>query len=126
MPASSGKGRALTELAEIYGIETQDIYAIGDSPNDLSMFEVAGHRIAMENAIDELKEKAPSSQKAMTKMVWLTLLTSFFPANTHKEKTPEILESLSFYCTRMLPAYLSFQYVLVFILVMVTPFDNVT
>ncbi|MCY8277473.1 HAD family hydrolase, partial [Bacillus inaquosorum] len=46
------------ELAEIYGIETQDIYAIGDSPNDLSMFEVAGHRIAMENAIDELKEKS--------------------------------------------------------------------
>ncbi|CUB34651.1 hypothetical protein BN2127_JRS7_00436 [Bacillus subtilis] len=31
-----------------------------------------------------------------------------------------------FYCTRILPAYLSFQYVLVFILVMVTPFDNVT
>ncbi|XOT27012.1 5-amino-6-(5-phospho-D-ribitylamino)uracil phosphatase YwtE [Bacillus subtilis subsp. subtilis] len=58
LPASSGKGRALTKLADIYGIETQDIYAIGDSPNDLSMFEVAGHRIAMENAIDELKEKS--------------------------------------------------------------------
>ncbi|MCY8915588.1 Cof-type HAD-IIB family hydrolase [Bacillus atrophaeus] len=58
LPASSGKGRALTELAGRYGIEKQDIYAIGDSPNDLSMFEVAGHGIAMENAIEELKEKS--------------------------------------------------------------------
>ncbi|MEC3607860.1 Cof-type HAD-IIB family hydrolase [Bacillus glycinifermentans] len=55
LPAESGKGRALREFAKHYGIEKQDIYAIGDSPNDLSMFEEAGHRIAMGNAIDELK-----------------------------------------------------------------------
>ncbi|MFB4183824.1 Cof-type HAD-IIB family hydrolase [Bacillus velezensis] len=58
LPAGSGKGRALTELASLYGIEKQDIYAIGDSPNDFSMFEAAGNRIAMGNAIDELKEKS--------------------------------------------------------------------
>nr|MDH3153072.1 Cof-type HAD-IIB family hydrolase [Bacillus licheniformis] len=55
LPDESGKGRALKELARHYGIEKKDIYAIGDSPNDLSMFEEAGHRIAMGNAIDELK-----------------------------------------------------------------------
>ncbi|KXZ17154.1 hypothetical protein AXI59_14135 [Bacillus nakamurai] len=58
LPADSGKGRALTELASLYGIEKQDIYAIGDSPNDLSMFAAAGNRIAMGNAIDELKEQS--------------------------------------------------------------------
>ncbi|MBS4161576.1 HAD-IIB family hydrolase, partial [Klebsiella pneumoniae] len=55
LPADSGKGRALREFARHYGIEKKDIYAIGDSPNDLSMFEEADHRIAMGNAIDELK-----------------------------------------------------------------------
>ncbi|MDA1476614.1 Cof-type HAD-IIB family hydrolase [Bacillus changyiensis] len=56
LPDMSGKGRALKELAKHYGIDKKDIYAIGDSPNDLSMFEEAGHRIAMGNAINELKQ----------------------------------------------------------------------
>ncbi|MDA7025465.1 Cof-type HAD-IIB family hydrolase [Bacillus sp. CLL-7-23] len=56
LPDMSGKGRALKELAKHYGIDKKDIYAIGDSPNDFSMFEEAGHRIAMGNAINELKQ----------------------------------------------------------------------
>lgn len=56
LPKESGKGRAVKLLAEKYQIEKEDIYAIGDSPNDMSMFAEAGHRIAMGNAIDELKE----------------------------------------------------------------------
>jgi Cof subfamily protein (haloacid dehalogenase superfamily) len=56
LPNESGKGRAVKMLAEKYNITKENIYAIGDSPNDISMFEEAGHRIAMGNAIDELKE----------------------------------------------------------------------
>lgn len=37
---------------------TDDCYAFGDSNNDISMFQAAGHGIAMGNACDELKNIA--------------------------------------------------------------------
>ncbi|MGE6630282.1 Cof-type HAD-IIB family hydrolase [Bacillus sp. NPDC077027] len=58
LPACSGKGTALKKLAAHYGVDRTNIYAIGDSPNDLSMFEEADHRIAMGNAVDVIKEKS--------------------------------------------------------------------
>lgn len=50
------KGEALKQLAAHYGIDLRDTVAFGDSHNDLSMFEVAGCRVAMANAAPELKE----------------------------------------------------------------------
>ncbi|NLM44552.1 MAG: HAD family phosphatase [Clostridiales bacterium] len=52
------KGNAVKILAQIYGIEQDEIIAIGDNENDISMIEYAGLGIAMGNAVDELKEKA--------------------------------------------------------------------
>ncbi len=49
------KGEALKQLAAHYGIDVRDTVAFGDSHNDLSMFEVAGCRVAMANAAPELK-----------------------------------------------------------------------
>jgi len=49
------KGEALKQLAFHYGIDVRDTVAFGDSHNDLSMFEVAGYRVAMRNAEPELK-----------------------------------------------------------------------
>ncbi|MEM0350527.1 MAG: HAD hydrolase family protein, partial [Archaeoglobaceae archaeon] len=40
------------------GIEAKDFAVIGDSENDLEMFEVAGFRIAVANADYRLKELA--------------------------------------------------------------------
>lgn len=50
------KGQALVKLAAHYGIDLKDTVVFGDSHNDLSMFAVAGYRVAMENAAPELKE----------------------------------------------------------------------
>jgi 5-amino-6-(5-phospho-D-ribitylamino)uracil phosphatase len=50
------KGEALMKLAAYYQLDLKDTVAIGDSLNDLSMFSVAGYRVAMENAEPELKE----------------------------------------------------------------------
>ncbi|MBB3870235.1 Cof-type HAD-IIB family hydrolase [Parageobacillus toebii NBRC 107807] len=50
------KGEALVKLAAHYGIDLKDTVVFGDSHNDLSMFAVAGCRVAMENAAPELKE----------------------------------------------------------------------
>lgn len=52
------KGNALRELAEILGIKREEIIAIGDNHNDLSMLEYAGFAIAMGNAEQCVKDIA--------------------------------------------------------------------
>ena len=52
------KGKAVEILAAYYNINKEEIIAIGDSENDLSMIESAGMGIAMGNAIDKVKEKS--------------------------------------------------------------------
>ncbi|MBS4536594.1 HAD family phosphatase [Clostridium sp. D2Q-14] len=52
------KGKALKELCKIYGISREEVIAIGDNENDLSMLEFAGTSVAMENGIDLVKEYA--------------------------------------------------------------------
>ncbi len=54
----SSKGNAVKHLADILGIEREDIICIGDGYNDITMLEYAGCGIAMANAPDEVKEKA--------------------------------------------------------------------
>lgn len=54
----ASKGRALAELARHLNIRKEEIACIGDGENDLSMFEAAGLRIAMGNAVEDLKKQA--------------------------------------------------------------------
>ena len=56
--AAAGKGRAVEELCKIYGIDKEDVMAIGDSFNDISMIEAAGLGVAVGNASDEVKAMA--------------------------------------------------------------------
>jgi hydroxymethylpyrimidine pyrophosphatase-like HAD family hydrolase len=58
LPAGCSKGAALLRLAEARGVETEEILAIGDNWNDVSMLEVAGRRLLMGNAPDDLKQLA--------------------------------------------------------------------
>ncbi len=53
-----GKGDAVRDVTRALGIAHQDSYAFGDGINDLSMIEIAGHGIAMGNAVPELKAAA--------------------------------------------------------------------
>jgi Cof subfamily protein (haloacid dehalogenase superfamily) len=50
MPPHVSKGNSLAELATSMGIDRQNITCIGDSDNDLSMFDVSGFSIAVANA----------------------------------------------------------------------------
>lgn len=54
----ASKGTALKALGDRLGISREEIACIGDGENDLSMFEAAGLRLAMGNAVEALKEKA--------------------------------------------------------------------
>ena len=55
---NSNKGNAVRKLLEILNIPKEDTIAIGDDNNDLSMFEQVGYRVAVDNAIDIVKEKS--------------------------------------------------------------------
>ncbi|AAM06906.1 TPA: phosphoglycolate phosphatase [Methanosarcina acetivorans] len=52
------KGSGLRKLAEIMGLEAEDFVAIGDSENDIEMFEAAGFGIAVANGDERIKEAA--------------------------------------------------------------------
>ncbi|GAA0180120.1 Cof-type HAD-IIB family hydrolase [Clostridium sediminicola] len=52
------KGKAVKIIADYYNIKKDEVIAIGDSENDLSMIEYAGLGIAMGNALDIIKRKS--------------------------------------------------------------------
>ncbi len=55
---NTGKGKAVSALAEKLGIKQEEVMCIGDANNDLEMIEWAGMGVAMENGFSEVKEKA--------------------------------------------------------------------
>ena len=55
LPAGCSKGAALLRLAQDWGIASDEMMAIGDNWNDVSMLEIAGQAVLMENAPDDLK-----------------------------------------------------------------------
>jgi len=58
LPAGVNKGVGVKQLRRILGLKKEEICVFGDYTNDLPMFAEAGFPIAMENALDELKENA--------------------------------------------------------------------
>ncbi|RSL33045.1 HAD family phosphatase [Salibacterium salarium] len=54
---NASKGNMLTYLASQHNLLLEETLAIGDSFNDLSMMNAAGHSIAMGNAKPEIKNK---------------------------------------------------------------------
>jgi Cof subfamily protein (haloacid dehalogenase superfamily) len=55
---SASKWNALKSLADEWGIQPDEILAIGDQGNDLSMIKHAGIGVAMGNAPDDVKQHA--------------------------------------------------------------------
>ena len=52
------KGKAMIELGKVLGIPKEEIMAFGDGDNDLKMLKEVGVGVAMENAIEPVKEAA--------------------------------------------------------------------
>ncbi len=56
--ATTSKAEALRQMGQLLGIETDEMMAVGDSPNDMAMLSVAGIPVAVGNAKPEVKEIA--------------------------------------------------------------------
>lgn len=52
------KGTACQYLYQKLGVSQDNTYALGDGINDIEMFELVGHGIAMGNAVEQLKKVA--------------------------------------------------------------------
>ena len=57
-PAGADKGIGLAWLCAHLGIDHDDVWVFGDEINDLPMFTVAGHRVAVENAHPTVRDAA--------------------------------------------------------------------
>lgn len=57
-PVDATKKHALIELLRLENIDKEFVMAVGDGNNDLPLFEIAGYKVAMGNAMDQLKEQA--------------------------------------------------------------------
>ena len=58
LPDTSNKGSAVKKLAEILGIEKENIISFGDELVDVPMFKESGIGVAMGNAADAVKKEA--------------------------------------------------------------------
>jgi hydroxymethylpyrimidine pyrophosphatase-like HAD family hydrolase len=54
----------LSKLLTLLGLDTDDAVVFGDSVNDISMFEVCKTKVAVGNAVDELKAIATDVTKS--------------------------------------------------------------
>lgn len=64
-PSDISKAVGIEKVLEYYNIDKKDTYAFGDGLNDIEMFSCAGTSVAMGNAVDELKEIATLTCKAV-------------------------------------------------------------
>lgn len=55
VPESAGKGTALAAMASYLGLTRENVMAVGDAHNDLTMLEYAFHSVAMGNADESVK-----------------------------------------------------------------------
>ena len=56
--SNATKEHAVAELLKIIGVNRQDTIGVGDGNNDIHLFNAVGHKVAMGNAIAELKAAA--------------------------------------------------------------------
>jgi Cof subfamily protein (haloacid dehalogenase superfamily) len=55
---ANSKGNAILNIAKKFGIPTEEIAVIGDSQNDISMFNITTHSFVMANAKEDVKQHA--------------------------------------------------------------------
>lgn len=71
------KGTAVQSLARWYGVDVADVCAIGDQHNDMPMFRIAGHSVAMGNAPDAVSAEARHHTASNEEDGWAAAINRF-------------------------------------------------
>ena len=58
MPFGCSKGNGIKELAKFYNIDLCDVAVVGDSNNDVNMFEITSNSYCMDHADEEVSKHA--------------------------------------------------------------------
>lgn len=72
------KGLSIQRLCSNIGLETENIICVGDSYNDMSMLEIAGLPVAVENAREELKRVSKFITTSNNHHALKTVIDEFF------------------------------------------------
>ena len=72
------KAEAMRRIGEMCGITREEMIAVGDGQNDISMIQYAGLGVAMENASDEVKSHADYITASHREEGVLRLIEKFF------------------------------------------------
>ena len=72
-PQNSSKGITIMELCDTFGVSTEDIIAVGDSENDIPMFEVAHRSYCIDHASQRVKDNADFIVESVEKVIELEL-----------------------------------------------------
>ncbi len=94
-PAGFDKGVAARRIAALLGVPMDEVAVIGDAANDLPMFAVAEHRIAMGNGLDELKRAASFVTDSNERDGWAMAVTRYIlpRAAASRRSRPEAASS---------------------------------
>ncbi len=79
------KSKAVSMIARYYKIDLDNIVSIGDSYNDLAMFQVATISVAMENSTNDIKKEATVALKKSNKEGGVGYYIKKFLKNPEKE-----------------------------------------
>ena len=72
-PVNSSKGISIRELSSTFGVSTEDIIAVGDSENDIPMFEVAHRSYCIDHASQNVKNHSDYVVESVQKVIELEL-----------------------------------------------------
>ena len=72
-PQNSSKGITIMELCDTFGVSTEDIIAVGDSENDIPMFEVAHRSYCIDHASQNVKNHSDYVVESVEKVIELEL-----------------------------------------------------
>ena len=77
------KRHGIEHVAALLGLKTEEIVGIGDGYNDVPLFEAVGLKVAMGNAVPELKEKADFTAPPVTEDGLAIIVEKLFTTPDH-------------------------------------------
>jgi Cof subfamily protein (haloacid dehalogenase superfamily) len=83
----ASKKHALLHLLEYFHVKKEEVMVVGDTGNDMPLFESGGFKVAMGNATEELKQKADFITKSVQEDGLAFAIEKFITSNPTPSET---------------------------------------